>query len=713
MKATLGMLSFGTSLTGQYHRLLRNLGLLMLAMVVLGTSTVVYFDERLVAKLSDKLIASTADTMKVELISFFRTADSNLLTAIEQLQMTNEQDEELMKKLFFRLSPFLNRYENASGIIIAEVSSGAEYLILKPNPKKADFLVRLRDPEAWGTDRIRFERWEEGKAREGWFEEVEYDPVTRPWYQNALTAQENKIVGTKPYMFFTLKKPGITVSARWRKRDSGTTFITAFDIVLSNISRFTQSMRPTEHGMVFVITQDKRLVGLPANERFHDPQAVDAVLLEPIDKVDLPVVQAAVTAWEKQGRTRKTFPFKAGGQKWWAGFVVDENIPEDERFWGGVLVPESDFLGTLSWQRNVALAAIAGLGLLLATVLIVNVARRIRRDLGEAVSDIGQKLGPFELVYKIGDVENGTVYRARHELLTRPTVVKVMRPVFARSESAKERFIHEVQNTSSLTHPNTLAVYDFGQTPDGALYYAREYLNGVSLEDLVRITGPQPPSRVLYILHQITGSLSEAHGMGLIHRDVKPANIMLCVRGGEHDVVKVLEYGLVKDAWQATQPGQADTMEGSPLYIAPEIITGASDFSPSTDLYALGCLGYFLLAGCNVFEGDSTAETHAMHQHDEPIMPSKRLGQAISGDLEALLMSCLAKKPEERPASAQALSEALARCESFGSWTTQLAKKWWSDNRSILPTEELGEDRSPLPDTQLKVDLEARMESEA
>ena len=713
MKATLGTLSFGTSLTGQYHRLLRNLGLLMLAMVVLGTSTVVYFDERLVAKLSDKLIASTADTMKVELISFFRTAESNLLTAIEQLQLTDEQDEELMEKLFYHLSPFLSQYENASGIIIAEVGTGRENVMLKPDPKKADFLVRLRDPEAWGENKLRFERWEEGEVRKGWFEEMEYDPTTRPWYQNAIKAEESKIVGTEPYMFFTLKKPGITVSARWRKRDSGKTYITAFDIVLSNISRFTQSLRPTEHGKVFVITQDKRLVGLPANERFHDAQDVDAVLLEPIDKVDLPVVQAAVTAWEKKGRTRESFSFKAGGENWRARFIVDENIPEDERLWGGVIVPESDFLGTHSWQRNVALAAIAGLGLLLATVLIVNVARRIRRDIGEAVSDIGQKLGPFELVYKIGDVENGTVYRARHELLKRPTVVKVMRPEFARSESAKERFIHEVQNTSSLTHPNTLAVYDFGQTPDGALYYAREYLNGVSLQDLVQITGPQPPSRVLHILHQITGSLSEAHGMDLIHRDVKPANIMLCVRGGEHDVVKVLEYGLVKDTRQAAQSGQTDKTEYSPLYMAPEIITGASDFSPSTDLYALGCLGYFLLTGCNVFEANSSAENHAMHLHDEPIMPSKRLGQAIPGDLEALLMACLAKKPEDRPASAQAMSEALARCESFGTWKAQMAKQWWSENRSILPTEELGEDRSPLPDTQLKVDLEARMDNDA
>ncbi len=709
MKTSLGTLPFVTRLTGQYRRLLRNLGLIVLAMLVLATSTVVYFDERLMTDLSGKLIASTADTMKAELVSFFRTVDRRLLTAIEQLQMTDEQDAELMQKLFYRLSPFLSQYEHASGIIVAEVGTGREYLILKPDPKETKYLVRVRNPEAWGEQRLRFERWEGGEAQERWFEDTEYDPATRPWYQNALAAEENAIIGTKPYTFVALKKPGITVSARWRKRDSGKYFITAFDILLSNISRFTQSMRPTENGMVFIFTQDKRLVGLPANERFNDEQIADSALLEPVDKVDLPIVQAAVAAWEQKGRTREAFTFRAAAQNWWAGFVVDEHIPEEERFWGGILIPESDFLGILLWQRNVALATIAGLGLLMAIVLIVNVVTRIRRDIGETVSDIGQKLGPFELVYKIGDVDNGTVYRAKHELLSRPTVVKVMRPEFARSESAKERFIHEVQITSSLTHPNTLAVYDFGQTPDGSLYYAREYLDGVSVEDLVRITGHQPPSRVLHILHQICGSLAEAHAMGLIHRDIKPANIMLCVRGGLYDVVKVLEYGLLEGTQsKATQSGQANFMAGTPLYMAPEVITDASHFSPASDLYALGCVGYFLLTGHNVFEAGSDGDVLAMQQHQDPVSPSERLGHAIPDDLEALLMSCLAKRLEQRPASALAMSAALVQCDSYGAWTAPLAKRWWSENRSTLPTEELGEDRLPLQDRQLEVDVGAR-----
>ena len=206
-----------------------------------------------------------------------------------------------------------------------------------------------------------------------------------------------------------------------------------------------------------------------------------------------------------------------------------------------------------------------------------------------------------------------------------------MLPQFASSESAKQRFKNEVQITSSLTHPNTVAVFDFGQTPEGTLYYAMEHLNGVTLEDLVRISGPQPPARVLCILHQICGSLREAHGQGLIHRDIKPSNIMLCERGGLYDVVKVLDFGLVKEIQQEkpelTQP---NTIVGTPFYLAPELITDASAFSPLSDLYALGGVAYYLLTGHNVFEGTSAVEICAMHLHDEPVPPSQRTTRKIS-----------------------------------------------------------------------------------
>jgi len=284
-----------------------------------------------------------------------------------------------------------------------------------------------------------------------------------------------------------------------------------------------------------------------------------------------------------------------------------------------------------------------------------------------------------------------------------------MLPQYASSESAKQRFINEVQITSSLTHPNTIAVFDFGQTPEGTLYYAMEHLNGVTLDDLVRICGHQPAPRVLHILHQICGSLREAHGQGLIHRDIKPVNIMLCERGGLYDVVKVLDFGLVKEIKQNTpQLTQANAIVGTPFYLAPELITDASNFSPLSDLYALGGVANCLLTGRNVFEGASAVEICAMHLHNDPVPPSKRTTRKIPLDLEAIVMSCLAKQAADRPQGAEALSEMLVQCQDFGAWTRQLARKWWMDNRSTLPIKEHEETHSSLANTHLLVDTDGR-----
>ena len=710
MKTTRGSLSLDRKLTGQYRRLFRNLGLLMVIIVALATAAVVYFDKKQVENLSSKLITSTAATIAEQVMSFFETADSNLRIAIEQLQMTPEQDDELMKKLFFRLSPFLNQHQNASGIIICEVAANNEYLgILKPKPTESEFLVRKQFPKEWGSGKARLELWKDGKMLESWIRKDDFDPRTRPWYTDALQAGENKIVTSEPYVFYNVNKPGITLSTRWRNRDSGRQFVTAIDIMLSNISRFTQAMRPTENGMVFVFTQNLRFVGLPADERFSDENAINAALLKSISEVNLPVLQASAAEWEQRGRTRQSFPLKVNGQGWWAGFVWNEDQPEHMRFWTGILVPESDFLGALSLRRNFSLAGIIGLGLLLALILTLNAVRKIRHDLKEAVSYIGRKLGPFELLYKIGGGGNGTVYRAKHALLKRPTAVKVMLPQFASSESAKRRFQNEVQITSSLRHPNTVAVFDFGQTSEGTLYYAMEHLNGVTLEDLVRISGPLPATRVICVLEQVCGSLKEAHGQSLVHRDIKPTNIMLCEHGGLYDVVKVLDFGLVKEIQQdAPELNQGNVLMGTPFYTAPELITDVTVFSPSSDLYALGGVGYYLLTGGNVFEGASATEICAMHLHDQPVPPSQRTTQEIPSDLEAIVMACLAKRPNERPRSASEMSEMLARCKSSGAWTQKQAQKWWLDNRSNLPMEEHENTHSPLSNTHLILDTEGR-----
>ncbi len=711
MKTLRGNTSLDKKLTGQYRRLFRNLGLLMLTIVALATAAVAYFDKRQVEDLSRELIASTAATVVAQLTAFFQTEDNNLRTAVEQLKMAQLQGDLVIKDLFFLLSPFINPHQNASGILLTELNADNDYYgILNTNPGQSEFQVRTHFAQEWGRGKARLERWKAGQMLESWFRKDDFDISSRPWYAKALEAAENEIVATDPYSFYTTDKQGITLSTRWRKQAADRQFILAIDILLSDITRITQAMRPTDNGVVFVLTHDLRLVGLPADARLEDQSPVETNLLKPYQQVDMPVLQAGVSEWERHGRIRKAFSFEFDGRYWWAGFEWIEDHPQHAGFWAGILVPESDFLGALSVQRNISLAAIAGIGLVLGLILIVSAVHKIRHEVREAVAHIGQKLGPFELLYKIGDGGNGTVYRANHALLKRPTAVKVMLPQFASSESAKQRFIREVQLTSRLTHPNTIAIYDFGQTPEGTLYYAMEHLNGVTLEDLVRISGPQPPARVLHILHQVCASLSEAHDQGLIHRDVKPANMMLCERGGLYDVVKVLDFGLVREIQedQLQQPDEDNAVVGTPFYLAPELINDASVFSPLSDLYALGGVAYYLLTGHNVFEGASAMEICEMHLHNEPLPPSRRVTRSIPADLEAIVKQCLAKEPADRPQSAGALSAMLARCEDFSAWTDQQAQKWWTANRSTLPVEEHEDTHSPLSDTQMLIQSDTR-----
>ncbi len=701
-------LTLDKKLSGQYRRLFQNLGLLMLVILTLTASTVVYFDKKQVENLSGQLITSTTTTVVEQLTSFFQTADSNLRIAIEQLQMAPEPDGALMKNLFFHLSPFLNQHPYANGIIVAKVDADNEYFgILRSKP--TEFLVRIGSPEKWGRDKARLEQWQNGEMVESWIRKDDFDIASRPWYGDALEAGENEIVTTAPYVFYPVDKPGITISTRWRRPGTNQQFIMAIDILLSSITRFTQTMHPTENGLAFVFTSDHRFVGLPADKRFNDESAANAALLQNINEVNIPILQASLDEWKKRGSTRKAFSFKFDGQAWWAGYAYNEDDPEHLRFWSGILVPESDFLGALSLQRNVTLAAIIGLGLLSALILAVFSVRRTRHEVKQAVSQIGRILGPFELLYKIGDGGNGTVYRARHALLKRPTAIKVMLPQFASSESAKQRFINEVQMTSSLAHPNTVAVFDFGQTPEGTLYYAMVHLSGVTLEELVRFSGAMAANRALRVLHQVCGSLSEAHGQGMIHRDIKPTNIMLCEHGGLHDVVKVLDFGLVKDVQQvAHELTQENALVGTPFYMAPELITDASAFSPSSDLYALGGVGYYLLTGHNVFEGASAVEICAMHLHHPPVPPSERSGREIPSDLEMILMSCLAKDPRDRPPNAHAMAEMLARCAGFNHWSQRRAQQWWAENRSTLPLDKHEHTHSPLGDTHLLLDTTGR-----
>jgi serine/threonine protein kinase len=266
------------------------------------------------------------------------------------------------------------------------------------------------------------------------------------------------------------------------------------------------------------------------------------------------------------------------------------------------------------------------------------------------------------------------------------------------------RFEREVQLTSQLTHPNTIAIYDFGRTPENVFYYAMEYLDGLDLDRLVDLDGPQPPARVVHILRQVCSSLAEAHSKGLIHRDIKPANIILCERGGLCDVVKLVDFGLVKNIESSGDAAvsAANTVTGTPLFMAPEAIRTPDQVDARSDLYAVGVVGYYLVTGQRLFEGESVIEVCSHHLQTPPVRPSERLGKPVPEDLERLILSCLEKEAARRPQDARTLESRLSACECTGSWSGEDARAWWEErgraaSRPSEPTEPAAEEAREAP----------------
>jgi serine/threonine-protein kinase len=306
-------------------------------------------------------------------------------------------------------------------------------------------------------------------------------------------------------------------------------------------------------------------------------------------------------------------------------------------------------------------------------ILLASVGSDIIYGLRRQVSEAMQ-LGQYTLERKIGEGGNGAVYRAHHALLRRPTAIKLLLPDQVGADNL-DRFEREVRHMSQLTHPNTVAVFDYGRSHDGVFYYAMEYLGGIDLEHLVHGFGPQPSGRVVHILIQVCGALQEAHAAGLIHRDIKPANIILCERGTVLDVAKVVDFGLVKEITrEAGAPTQV--VLGTPAYVAPEAVTDPDRITHAVDLYALGAVGYFLITGKKLFEGATPLDVCVQHVTRAPTPPSE-IGAAIAPELEAILMQCLAKRPADRHPSAGALAEALEALPPANDWSRADAADWW------------------------------------
>ncbi len=295
----------------------------------------------------------------------------------------------------------------------------------------------------------------------------------------------------------------------------------------------------------------------------------------------------------------------------------------------------------------------------------------------------------YDLIERIGEGGMGEVWRAEHQRLARPAAIKIIRKdrleeYGDEAHKLLDRFQLEAQATAQLRSPNTVEVYDFGTTQDGTFYYVMEYLDGFDLEDLVEDFGPQPAERVIYLMSQACESLGDAHERGLVHRDIKPANIYVSHLGLSYDFVKVLDFGLARPIpkeGQELKQSSDGVISGTPAYMAPEMISDDYEVDHRVDIYALGCVAYWLVTGELVFDADNVIKMALAHTSQKPIRPSKRTEIELPAELDALILRCLEKNPADRFASVRELAEAFAAVPIKHPWNSKRAETWWTEQR--------------------------------
>jgi len=326
-----------------------------------------------------------------------------------------------------------------------------------------------------------------------------------------------------------------------------------------------------------------------------------------------------------------------------------------------------------------------------------------RTDVLQQEATEARQLGQYHLRTLLKSGGMGDVYLAEHMLLRRPCAIKLIRPERAGDPEYIHRFEREVRAMARLNHWNTVQIFDYGLTEDGTFYYAMEYLPGLNLEEMIQRSGPLPPGRVVHFLRQICNALREAHSIHLIHRDIKPSNILACKRGGLSDVIKLLDFGLVRqisaaaedvgtpvtarglDAGMTIDTGRGG-IAGTPQYMSPEQIRSSDQIDERSDIYGVGALAYFLLTGQPPFVRSTLNAVLAAHLHEE-VEPPGCLSPGLPADLEGIILTCLTKDPDGRFPTANALEAALAGCGCAGEWTPKLAAHWWERNFADEPPE--------------------------
>ena len=319
--------------------------------------------------------------------------------------------------------------------------------------------------------------------------------------------------------------------------------------------------------------------------------------------------------------------------------------------------------------------------------VVATLPARMVQTMGRRITE-ARELGAYELIDQLGEGGMGSVWRARHRLLARDAAIKLVKAetmgdTASASHAQLRRFEREAQATAALSSEHSVRLFDFGATEDGSFYYVMELLSGRDLESLVREFGPLPPARAMFVLQQVCHSLAEAHDRGLVHRDVKPANIFLCRMGRDFDFVKVLDFGLVQTrksdpATAVTETlATAQTLIGTPAYMAPEVILGRDDVDRRADVYAIGCVAFYLLTGTRVFQDGTQMQALIDHVHTAPVAPSTRVPGGLPREIDELVLKCLRKDPADRPTDAGELLAAIAAHNLVKGWSNDHARAWW------------------------------------
>ena len=513
--------------------------------------------------------------------------------------------------------------------------------------------------------------------------------------------------------------PLLRVAAPIRGADGDVLAVMGFVVPASEFTRVLQVARAGESGETYAFDERGAMI---SQSRFEE-QLVEIGLLEPgqdsVLRIEIRDPGGDLTrGFEPQGPLtgRPLTRMAAAAITSGAGFDIDgyrdyRGVPVVGAWtWlpdlGIGVTTEIDYDEAYSGLATVRLAfgGLAGLLLLAAAGMLVGalVITRLERRYERA-----RMLGRYRIVEKIGEGGMGTVYRAQHALLRRPTAVKLLDAARASAEAVK-RFEREVQAAASLTHPNTIEIYDYGRTPGGSFYYAMEYLDGISIAQLVDLDGAQPEARAQHILRQAAGSLAEAHARKLVHRDLKPSNLMLCSRGGVFDFVKVLDFGLVRPRDDDLQLTQDHSLTGTPLYLSPEALEAPDKVDAHSDVYQLGAIAYYLLTGQHVFKGENLVELMSALLHQTPTPPSQVLGRPVSSAFEALVLACLEKDPARRPTDAAVLLDALEQCHCEGTWTQRDARTWWEESAPMRAPDGAEPDTTGSLPSGWQVDLTAR-----